>query len=90
MPSQMYIQCRRTYYSGSLTNSKALKTSCSTGFGIKLFPSGSYDLNTRRAISLGVSFDTKFFSKLKSTGDGKAKFDMKRRNHAKILFSEIS
>lgn len=56
-----------TYYSGSLTNSKALKTSCKTGFGIKLLPSGSYDLKTRRATSLGVSFDTRFFSLLNST-----------------------
>lgn len=58
------------YYPCSLTKSSAHKTSCKTGVGMKLFPSGSKDLNTRRAISLGVSADTKRFSLLKRTAEG--------------------
>lgn len=68
-----------TYYSGSLTKPKAHNTSCNTGLGIKLLPSGSNDLKTRRAISLGVSFDTKRFSSLKSTVCRKGK---ERKKHA--------
>lgn len=56
-----------THYSGSLTKSKAHKTSCNTGVGIKLFPSGSKDLNTRRATSDGVSCDTRLVSVLNNT-----------------------
>lgn len=38
---------------------------------MKLFPSGSKDLKTRRATSDGVSFDTKAFSWLNNTGNEK-------------------
>lgn len=57
-----------SYYSGSLTKSRADNTSPNRALGMKLLPSGSYDLNTLRAVSHGVSGDTSRFSLLNKTG----------------------
>lgn len=46
---------KETYYSGSETRLSMLSTSCSRSEGMKLLPSGSKVLKTRRATSAGVS-----------------------------------